>query len=113
MPFIDVFSVLIVFLLKDNSIESKPRSVISVINESFISNVVLYHWPSFQELRLNQSVSRLEDLTPDMRKKVKTLALIELSAVLDMYGLELEKIKRKKTKKRTKSELWSPVMDVG
>ena len=38
-----------------------------------------------------------------MRKKVKTLAMIELSAVLDLYGLEFEKIKRKKTKKRVKS----------
>ena len=57
----------------------------------------------FQDLRLTSSVSRLEDLSPEMRKKLKTLALIELSTVLDMYELEYEKIKRKKLKKRIKS----------
>jgi hypothetical protein len=39
-----------------------------------------------------------------MHKKVKTLALIELSSVLDMHGLEYQKIKRRKLRKRIKSK---------
>ncbi len=58
----------------------------------------------FQDLRLNSNVVRLEDLTAEMHKKVKTLALIELSSVLDMHGLEYEKIKRRKFRKRIKSK---------
>jgi len=38
-----------------------------------------------------------------MQKKVKTLSLIELATVLDMYGLEYEKIKRRKLRKKVKS----------
>lgn len=58
-----------------------------------------------QEIKLNLPfVVRLESFNDETRKKIKLLAHIELTTVLDAYELDYEKFKVKKQRKRFKSK---------
>ncbi|XP_038606461.1 rho GTPase-activating protein 40 [Tachyglossus aculeatus] len=74
---------------------SLPREVIRIKDESSL--------PKFRIPKGRLGVTRIGDLSPQDMKKIPTLALIELTALCDILGLDLKRNKagkRKATEKR-------------